>query len=116
MAKAQFEEAAAAYRGRVLQAFQDVEDALALENRLAAEAVDQTQAVQAAEEAQALALKRYQRGLISDLDVVTTETSALQADEAAFDLATRRSQASIRLVRAIGGGWSEPSMRNANAG
>jgi NodT family efflux transporter outer membrane factor (OMF) lipoprotein len=116
VAKAQFEEAAAAYRGQVLQAFQDVEDALALENKLAAEAVDQTQAVQAAEEAQTLALKRYQRGLISYLDVVTAETAALQAEEAAFDLATRRSEASIRLVRAIGGGWSEAPIRTASAG
>jgi NodT family efflux transporter outer membrane factor (OMF) lipoprotein len=113
VAKAQYDQAAAAYRGRVLQAFQDVEDALALENRLAAEAVDQAQAVQAAEEAQAIALKRYQRGMISYLDVVTAQTAALQSEQAAFDLATRRSQASIRLVRAIGGGWSEPEMKTA---
>jgi NodT family efflux transporter outer membrane factor (OMF) lipoprotein len=116
VAKAQFEQAVAAYRGQVLQAFQDVEDALALENKLAAEAVDQTQAVQAAEEAQAIALKRYQRGLISYLDVITAQTAALQAEEAAFDLATRRSQASIRLVRAIGGGWSEAPIRTASVG
>ena len=115
VAKAQFEETAAAYRGQVLQAFQDVEDALALENKLAAEAVDQTQAVQAAEEAQAIALKRYQRGLNSYLDVVTAQTAALQAEETAFDLATRRSQASIRLVRAIGGGWSEAPIKTASA-
>jgi NodT family efflux transporter outer membrane factor (OMF) lipoprotein len=116
VAKAQFNEAAAAYRGQVLQAFQDVEDALALENKLAAESVDQTQAVQAAEEAQAIALKRYQRGLNSYLDVVTAQTAALQAEETAFDLATRRSQASIRLVRAIGGGWSAAPIKTASAG
>ena len=113
VARAQYDLAAAAYRGRVLQAFQDVEDALALENRLAAEAADQSQAVQAAEEAQAIALKRYQRGMISYLEVVTAQTAALQTEQAAFDLATRRSQASIRLVRAIGGGWSEPDMKTA---
>jgi outer membrane protein TolC len=82
-----------------------VEDALSLENRLAAEAVDQTQAVQAADEAQDIALKRFQRGVISYLDVVTAQTAALQAEQAAVDLAARRSEASIRLVRAIGGGW-----------
>lgn len=115
VAKAQYDQAAAAYRGQVLQAFQDVEDALSLENRLAAEAVDQAQAVQAAEEAQAIALKRFNRGVISYLDVITAETAALQAEQAAYDLATRRSQASIRLVRAIGGGWTEAQIRTARA-
>jgi NodT family efflux transporter outer membrane factor (OMF) lipoprotein len=105
VAKANFDQAAAAYRGQVLQAFQDVEDALALENHLAAEAINQGIAVQSAEEAQAIALRRFQRGAISYLDVVTAQAVALQAEQAAYDLATRRSQASIRLVRAIGGGW-----------
>jgi outer membrane protein TolC len=109
VARAQYDQAAAAYRGQVLQAFQDVEDALALENHLAAEAVDQQQAVEAAQEAQAIALKRYQRGVISYLDVITAQTAALQAQQSAFDLATRRSEASIRLVRAIGGGWTTPT-------
>jgi outer membrane protein TolC len=103
----------------VLQAFQEVEDALALENRLAAEAVDQADAVQAAEEAQAIALKRYQRGVISYLDVITAETAALQADQAAFDLTVRRSEASIRLIRAVGGGWDDaqpaPVLKTARA-
>ena len=115
VAKAQYEQATAAYRGQVLQAFQDVEDALSLENHLAAEAVDQTQAVQAAEEAQAIALKRFQRGVISYLDVITAQTAALQAEQAAYDLATRRSQASIRLVRAIGGGWTAAEIKTASA-
>jgi len=115
VAKAQYDQAAAAYKGQVLQAFQDVEDALSLENRLAAEAADQAQAVQAAEEAQTLALKRFQRGVVSYLDVVTAQTAALQAEQAAFDLMTRRSQASIRLVRAIGGGWEAPDIKTASA-
>ena len=116
VAKAQYDEAAATYRGHVLQAFQEVEDALALENKLAAEAVDQTQAVQAAEEAQAIAVKRFQRGVISYLDVVTAQAAAWQAEQSAFNLATRRSEASIRLVRAIGGGWASGRIKTASAG
>ncbi len=106
LARAQFDEASAAYRGKVLQAFQEVEDSLAMENDLAAEAVDQTAAVRSAEEAEAIATRRFQRGLIDYLDLVTAQEAALQAEEAGFDLATRRSQASIHLIRAIGGGWT----------
>jgi NodT family efflux transporter outer membrane factor (OMF) lipoprotein len=105
-ARANFDEASAFYRGKVLQAFQDVEDSLAQENDLAAEAVDQTQAIVAAQEGEAIATRRYQRGLIDYLELVTAQTAALQALEAGFDLSTRRSQASIHLIRAIGGGWT----------
>jgi NodT family efflux transporter outer membrane factor (OMF) lipoprotein len=105
-ARAQFDEAGAAYRGRVLQAFQEVEDGLSLENRLAEEATSQDAEIAAAREAETLATRRYQRGATSYLEVVVAQTTALQAEEAGYDLAARRAEASIRLIRAIGGGWS----------
>ena len=40
---------------------------------------------------------------------------ALQAEQAAYGLATRRSEASIRLVRAIGGGWTDAEIKTAQA-
>jgi NodT family efflux transporter outer membrane factor (OMF) lipoprotein len=105
-ARAVFDETSAAYRARVLQAFQEVEDSLSLENQLAAEARSEDAAIAAAREAEALATKRYQRGVTSYLDVVIAQTTALQAEQSGYDLATRRSQASIHLIRAIGGGWN----------
>jgi NodT family efflux transporter outer membrane factor (OMF) lipoprotein len=105
-ARAVFDEASAAYRARVLQAFQEVEDSLSLENQLAAEAQSEDAAIAAAREAEALATKRYQRGVTSYLDVVVAQTTALQAEQSGYDLATRRSEASIHLIRAIGGGWN----------
>ena len=105
-ARANFDATAAAYRSSVLQAFQEVEDGLSLENQLAGEAKSEDAAIAAAREAEALATKRYQRGVTSYLDVVIAQTTALQAEQSGYDLATRRSEASIRLVRAIGGGWS----------
>jgi NodT family efflux transporter outer membrane factor (OMF) lipoprotein len=105
-ARAVFDETSAAYRARVLQAFQEVEDSLSLENQLAAEAQSEDAAIAAAREAEALATKRYQRGATSYLDVVIAQTTALQAEQSGYDLATRRSEASIHLIRAIGGGWN----------
>ena len=105
-AYAVLDEAADNYRGTVLAAFQEVEDNLALLHHLGQEAVDQTQAVTATQRTADLSLTLYHDGAASYLDVVVAQTDALQAQRTLLDLKTRRLQADIRLVRAVGGGWS----------
>jgi multidrug efflux system outer membrane protein len=104
--RAAFEEASANYRGVVLNAFRDVEDQMALANRLAAQAKDQSDAVTAARLTEELANIRYRQGVATYLDVVTAQTAALTAEQAAIQLTTRRLQASVDLTRALGGAWS----------
>jgi NodT family efflux transporter outer membrane factor (OMF) lipoprotein len=119
VAKAANASAAAAYRGTVLNAFKEVEDNLALLNRLAEAASARDTSVKAATHTQDLALALYRNGALGYLDVVVAQTTALSAEQQALDIQTRRLQASVALVHALGGGWSAsqlPDMAQLSGG
>ena len=89
----------------MLTAYQDVEDNLAALRQLELEGVSQAAAVTATQGALDQAMYRYKGGIVTYLEVVSTENAALAARLAAVDIETRRIGATVLLVRALGGQW-----------
>jgi NodT family efflux transporter outer membrane factor (OMF) lipoprotein len=108
-AHAAYDEQVANYRATVLTAYQDVEDNLAALRQLERENVSQAAAVTAAQGALEQANLRYKGGIVTYLEVVSTENAALAARLAAVDIQTRRVNATVLLVKALGGDWQPPA-------
>jgi NodT family efflux transporter outer membrane factor (OMF) lipoprotein len=104
-AHAAYDEQVANYRATVLTAYRDVEDNLAALRQLELEGVSQAAAVTATQGALDQARYRYKGGVVSYLEVVSTENAALAARLTAVDIETRRIDATVLLVRALGGDW-----------
>ena len=104
-AKAQYDASAADYRQTVLTAFQEVEDNLASLRILQQEASKQDEAVASAKKTLQLELDQYRIGTVGYLEVVTAESTALANERTAVDLARRQMDASVLLVKALGGIW-----------
>jgi multidrug efflux system outer membrane protein len=101
--RAEYDELAARYRETVLTAFQEVEDALSLTSTLAEQEREQRDAARAAVNTERLALDLYRDGASDYLDVVTAQTAALSAEQAAISVGVNRRRAAVALIRAIGG-------------
>lgn len=114
-AQAAFNEAADRYRSTTLLAFRQVEDNLALLHLLDEEAKQEGAAVASAQNTLHLAMDRYENGAVNYLDVVASQTAALQAQRTLLVLRDRQLRASIGLIRAVGGGWSTKDMPGHDA-
>jgi NodT family efflux transporter outer membrane factor (OMF) lipoprotein len=108
-AKAIYDEQVADYRSTVLTAYQEVEDNLAALRQLDQESVSEAAAVTATAKALQQAQYRYKAGLVTYLEVATTENTALQAQLSNVTIQLRRMNASVLLVKALGGGFSPPA-------
>ena len=96
----------AGYRQTVLTGFQEVEDNLVALRILEEEAAIQDEAVQNARQSVALTTNQYKAGIVSYLNVVTVQATALVNERTAVDVLNRRLAASVLLVKALGGGWN----------
>jgi NodT family efflux transporter outer membrane factor (OMF) lipoprotein len=103
---ANYDATVADYRQAVLTAFQQVEDNLAALRVLENEARQQNEATASAEQSLDLFQTRYEGGVDTYLQVVTWQTAALNNQRNDLDILQRRLDASVLLVKALGGGWN----------
>ncbi len=106
-ARAQFDTAAANYRGVAIGAFQQVEDSLATLNHYHDAAEEEKAALDAAQRTLDLSMALYVKGAVDYLTVVTSQTAVLQTQLESLSLDTQRLRASVDLIRALGGGWED---------
>ena len=96
------------YRGTILAAFGDVENALAATSRNAQQEVLQSQVSTESSEALRLAEVRYREGVDDLLVVLDAQRTLFQAQDQLAQARLARLQAAVSPYRALGGGWTLP--------
>ena len=112
MALAGYDAAVADYRETILTAFQQVEDNLAAERILAQKllAAAARTMVAAAQQSLEISTNRYTGGVDTYLQVITAQTVALSNERNDVDILRRRMDASVLLIKALGGGWNTANL------
>ena len=103
--KAAQEQAVARYRQTVLTAFQGVEDQLSATRVLILQEQLRREASSAADQVEQQALNRYTSGQVSYTEVITAQTTALNARRALVQVTADRQTTAVALIQALGGGW-----------
>jgi multidrug efflux system outer membrane protein len=111
--RGRYEENVANYRRRLLVAFQEVEDGLSGLRVLSLQAEAQSRAVASARKTADLSTTRYNAGLVSYLEVVDAERTALQSERLAMQIQGQRLVTSVVLIKALGGGWQDSAINRA---
>ncbi|AEU38540.1 efflux transporter outer membrane subunit [Granulicella mallensis] len=109
-AVAGYEQNAANYRQSVLTAYQQVEDNLVALRVLSDEAQQQRQATASAVESERIFNNRYVGGVDTYLQVITAQTTALNNERNDIDILRRRMDATVLLIKVLGGGWDRTQL------
>jgi NodT family efflux transporter outer membrane factor (OMF) lipoprotein len=109
-ARANYDATVATYRQTSLTAFQEVEDNVAALRILENEGQQQKQAIASSEESLQLFTNRYKGGVDTYLQVITAQTIELANERNAIDIQRRRLDASVLLIKALGGGWNASNL------
>ncbi len=106
VSRADYDAAVADYDRTLIQALQQVANAVASRNALAAQAREVRASLADSEEAYRIARLRYRGGLSTYLDVLVAEQGVITARRRDADLSARAFTLDVALVRALGGGFA----------
>lgn len=95
------------YRGAVLNAFQDVEDALAAVKSAQSREVSLQIAMEESQKAYNLSKERYDAGAIDFQTLLDTQNIQRSAEDNYAQAKLARLSAAISLFKALGGGWKD---------
>jgi NodT family efflux transporter outer membrane factor (OMF) lipoprotein len=104
-AEAAYDQAAAAYRSTVLQAFQNVADVLRALDADARSLKAQAEAAAAAGESYELTQKQFSLGAVSYLSILNAQRQYQQARIGLVQAQAARYADTVALFQALGGGW-----------
>lgn len=110
-ARAEYEESVSAYRRTVLQAFREVEDALASARSLDARLANEREAEDASARVASSIKIRFNEGDADYLAVVDAERTLLRNRQSRMQSEGARVRTAVDLVRALGGGWHAPETK-----
>jgi len=102
-----------AYNQALIAALREVADETASLLSIERQRQAQAQALAAAESAYALALQRYQAGLVNFLTVLTVENTVIAQRRLDAELKARELATGIALARALGGGYRTDTRPNS---
>jgi multidrug efflux system outer membrane protein len=105
VARAQYDQAVASYRGTVLNSVKDVENALADLRFLAKETDALRQSVVSARQATQLEQQRFRVGQTNYTDVIVADETRLSTERNDAQVRGQQLYATVRLIKALGGGW-----------
>jgi multidrug efflux system outer membrane protein len=107
VAWSRFRQAEASYQQIVLTAFEEVEDALSDLDLEAKQYETLDKSVRAADTTVKLSTRRYTNGIVDYFDVIQSQRSDVTAKSSLINLLGLRYQATIQLIKSLGGSWLE---------
>lgn len=113
-AQAQLAEATAAHRARVMAALREVDDQLVALRTLGEAARLQSQRLELALQAQARAHRQWRQGLLPATDAWQASRAVLLQQQRWIQTEAARSEATVALMHALGGGWQAAPVQTAS--